>query len=94
MIFCEHKFLYRRIKAEVPDGRDADVARIGEARVMRAGRRPHADRLRRDDLELSLSAAEELAARDVEAEVIDLRTLVPYDERDGARLGAARPAGR
>ncbi|HEX4960292.1 MAG TPA: dehydrogenase E1 component subunit alpha/beta [Thermoanaerobaculia bacterium] len=88
MLF-EHKFLYRRIKSVLPEG-DA-VQRIGEARVLRAGK----------DLTLigygastwtSLEAAEELAKSGAEAEVIDLRTLVPYDEE--TVLASVRRTGR
>ena len=77
VVFCEHKFLYRRIKAELPQG-DA-VAELGKARVLRTG----------SDLTLvgygvttwtCLEAAETLAEEGIEAEVIDLRTLVPFDE--------------
>jgi len=77
VIFCEHKFLYRRVKEVLPEGDVVGV--IGEARVARPGR----------DLTLvgygastwtCLEAAEELAKDGVEAEVVDLRTLVPYDE--------------
>ncbi|HEX5761334.1 MAG TPA: dehydrogenase E1 component subunit alpha/beta [Thermoanaerobaculia bacterium] len=76
MVF-EHKFLYRRIKEALPEGLEA--GRLGEARVARPGR----------DLTLvgygastwtCLEAAAELAKEGVEAEVVDLRTLVPYDE--------------
>jgi 2-oxoisovalerate dehydrogenase E1 component len=76
MLF-EHKFLYRRIKEVLPEGEG--LARIGEARVLRQG----------ENLTLigygastwtCLEAATDLAAAGVEAEVIDLRTLVPYDE--------------
>ncbi len=77
VLFCEHKFLYRRVKEVLPEG---DVVGIlGQARVARPGR----------DLTLvgygastwtCLEAAEELAKGGVEAEVVDLRTLVPYDE--------------
>ncbi|HVF61760.1 MAG TPA: dehydrogenase E1 component subunit alpha/beta [Thermoanaerobaculia bacterium] len=76
MVF-EHKFLYRRIKEALPEGLEA--GRLGEARVARPGR----------DLTLvgygastwtCLEAATELAKEGVEAEVVDLRTLVPYDE--------------
>jgi 2-oxoisovalerate dehydrogenase E1 component beta subunit len=78
VVFCEHKFLYRREKGEVATGVDGGLARIGEARVARPG----------TDLsiityaatvQLSLSVADTLAAEDVSAEVIDLRTLVPLD---------------
>ncbi len=77
VIFCENKFLYRRVKEVLPGG-DGAVP-IGRAQVLRAGR----------DLTfvaygastwLALDAAEELAKEGVEAEVVDLRTLVPFDE--------------
>ena len=77
VVFCEHKFLYRRIKEVLPAG--DDVLELGRARVLREGR----------DLTLvgygastwlCLEAAEALAAEGVAAEVVDLRTLVPYDE--------------
>ncbi len=77
VLFFENKYLYRRIKEALPAG--DDVARLGEARVVRSGR----------DLTLvaygattwtALDAAEALAAEGVEAEVIDLRTLVPFDQ--------------
>jgi 2-oxoisovalerate dehydrogenase E1 component beta subunit len=77
VIFCEHKFLYRRVKEVLPEGDVVGV--LGQARVARPGR----------DLTLvgygastwtCLEAAEELAKGGVEAEVVDLRTLVPYDE--------------
>jgi pyruvate/2-oxoglutarate/acetoin dehydrogenase E1 component len=77
-VFCEHKFLYRREKAEVATGADGRAEEIGRARVARTG----------DDLsiityaatmQLSLSVADSLAAEGTSAEVIDLRTLVPLD---------------
>jgi len=88
MVF-EHKFLYRRIKSVLPEG-DA-VARIGEATVMRPG----------EHLTLvgygaatwtCLEAAEELAKSGVAAEVVDLRTLVPYDEE--TVLASVKRTGR
>jgi 2-oxoisovalerate dehydrogenase E1 component len=77
VVICEHKFLYRRVKELLPEGDGA--VRLGEAKVMREGR----------DLTLvgygattwtAIEAAEELWRDGIEAEVIDLRTLVPYDE--------------
>jgi 2-oxoisovalerate dehydrogenase E1 component len=88
MLF-EHKFLYRRIKSVLPEG-DA-VARLGEARVMRRG----------EHLTLvgygastwtCMEAADELTKSGVEAEVIDLRTLVPYDEE--TVLASVKRTGR
>ena len=76
MLFFEHKFLYRRIKDDVPEG-DYTVP-IGKAAVRREGR----------DLTIvsyaamlhtSLEAAAELAKEGIEAEVIDLCTLLPLD---------------
>jgi len=76
VLFFEHKFLYRRIKEELPEG-ECTVP-IGKAVTRREGR----------DLTIlsyaammhtSLDAAAELAKQGIEAEVIDLRTLAPLD---------------
>ena len=76
VIFCEHKFLYRRIKDVLPQGELLEE--LGRARVVRGG-----DRLTLVGYGVStwtcLEAADELAKQGVEAEVVDLRTLVPYD---------------
>ena len=88
MLF-EHKFLYRRIKSVLPEG-DA-VGRLGEARVMRPGR--HLTLIGYGATTWTcLEAAEELAKSGVEAEVIDLRTLVPYDEE--TVLASVKKTGR
>jgi 2-oxoisovalerate dehydrogenase E1 component beta subunit len=77
VLFFEHKFLYRRIKEELPT-EDYTVP-IGKAIVRREGR----------DLTIvtyaammhtSLEAAEDLAKEGIEAEVVDLRTLLPLDK--------------
>src|SRR5579864_5694892 len=76
MLF-EHKFLYRRIKELLPEGEG--LARIGEARVIRRG--THLTLIAYGASTWTcLEAAADLAAAGVEAEVVDLRTLVPYDE--------------
>jgi len=76
MLF-EHKFLYRRIKEILPAGEG--LARIGEARVLRQG--THLTLVAYGASTWTcLEAAADLAAEGVEAEVVDLRTLVPYDE--------------
>jgi 2-oxoisovalerate dehydrogenase E1 component beta subunit len=76
VLFFEHKFLYRRIKGEIPAG-DYTVP-LGKAIVRREGR----------DLTLisyaamlhaSLEAAAQLEKEGIDAEVIDLRTLLPLD---------------
>ncbi len=88
MLF-EHKYLYRRIKSVLPDG-DA-VARLGEARVMRPGR--HLTLIGYGATTwTAMEAADELAKSGVEAEVIDLRTLVPYDEE--TVLASVKRTGR
>jgi 2-oxoisovalerate dehydrogenase E1 component len=80
VLFFEHKFLYRRIKERLPAAGPSDaVEPLGRSKVMRPGR----------DLSLiaygastwvAMEAAEALASEGVEAEVVDLRTLVPLDE--------------
>ena len=76
VIFCEHKFLYRRIKESLAPG--APPEPLGEARVRRRG-----DRISLVGYGATtwtcLETADELAAEGVEAEVVDLRTLVPLD---------------
>ncbi|MDX1630824.1 MAG: dehydrogenase E1 component subunit alpha/beta, partial [Thermoanaerobaculia bacterium] len=77
VIFCEHKYLYRRIKEVLPKG--GPVESLGRAAVRRKGR----------DLTFvtygsslwsCLEVADELSEEGVECEVVDLRTLVPLDE--------------
>ncbi len=76
VLFLEHKFLYRRIKGEVPD--DNSVVPIGKARIHREGR----------DVSIityaamvhtAQEAADILAKDGIEVEIIDLRTLSPLD---------------
>jgi 2-oxoisovalerate dehydrogenase E1 component beta subunit len=77
VLFFEHKFLYRRIKEEIPEG-DYTVP-IGKAVVRREGK--HLTILSYAAMmHTSLEAAEALAKEGIEAEVIDLRTLMPLDE--------------
>ncbi|RPH53887.1 dehydrogenase, partial [bacterium] len=88
MVF-EHKYLYRRIKSVLPDGEV--LARIGEARVMRPGR--HLTLVGYGaSTWICMEAAGELAKQGVEAEVVDLRTLVPYDEE--TVLASVKKTGR
>ncbi len=77
VIYFEHKFLYRRAKGPVPEG--DEVVPIGVAAIRRAG----------GDATLitygamvtpSLEAADRLSRDGVEVEVIDLRTLLPFDK--------------
>ncbi len=77
VIYLEHKFLYRRIKEELPT--DDYVVPIGKAAIRRAGR----------DMTVvtygamvyvALEAAETLIREGINLEVIDLRSLLPLDK--------------
>jgi 2-oxoisovalerate dehydrogenase E1 component beta subunit len=78
VIYLEHKWLYRRIKEQVPQEPDFLIP-LGSAAVKREG----------TDVTViaygamvhkSLEAAENLAGRGISVEVIDLRSIVPLDE--------------
>src|SRR5881396_1731034 len=78
VIYFEHKYLYRRAKGPVPEG--DEIVPIGVAATRREG----------GDITLitygamatpSLEAADRLAMEGVEVEVIDLRTLQPFDKQ-------------
>jgi len=86
VIVLEQKYLYRRLSGEVPEG--DHVVEIGKAAVARPGR----------DASIvawgamahkALEAAGALAAEGIEAEVVDLRTIVPWD-RDAVLASVAR----
>jgi 2-oxoisovalerate dehydrogenase E1 component beta subunit len=75
VLYFEHKFLYRRIKEEVPS--NDFIVPIGKAAVLKEGR---------DMTVVTYSApvhavlkASRDMAREVDIEVIDLRTLLPMD---------------
>jgi 2-oxoisovalerate dehydrogenase E1 component beta subunit len=79
VLYFEHKHLYRRIKADVPEGRY--TVPFGKARVHRAG----------DDVTLvtwgamvytAAEAADELRGEGISVEILDLRTLQPWDKQD------------
>ena len=76
VLYFEHKYLYRRIKDEVPE--DDYIVPLGRAAVRREG----------SDLSIitfgamvqsALNAAKELEAAGVHTEVLDLRSLAPLD---------------
>jgi pyruvate dehydrogenase E1 component beta subunit len=79
VIFFESKLIYRAFREEVPE--EEETLPIGQSQIVRQGR----------DLTMiaygamvhrTLEAAEELAAQDgAEAEVIDLLTLSPLDDK-------------
>jgi 2-oxoisovalerate dehydrogenase E1 component beta subunit len=76
VLFFEHKYLYRRIKEEVPA--EDYIVPLGQARIARAGR----------DLSIityaamvytALEAAETLSREGIDVEIVDLRTVSPLD---------------
>lgn len=76
VIYFEHKYLYRHIKGEVPEG-DAIVP-IGQAEVKRSGSTISVITYGAM-LQHSLAAAERLMPEGIDLEVVDLRTLQPLD---------------
>jgi pyruvate/2-oxoglutarate/acetoin dehydrogenase E1 component len=80
-IFFEHKYLYRRIKEDVPDV-DYTVP-IGEARIVREakGKKTIGVITYAAMVYVALEAAEELAKEGIELEILDLRTLLPLDRQ-------------
>lgn len=78
VLFLEHKGLYRQVYAKGPEGDKDCVVPLGKAKVVRAG----------TDATIvtwgaivnkSLLAAKELEKEGYSIEVIDLRTIVPFD---------------
>jgi 2-oxoisovalerate dehydrogenase E1 component beta subunit len=89
VLFFEPKRIYRAIKEDVPEGEH--TIPLGQARIAREGA----------DVSLfaygamlheALAAAEEAATQGVGAEVIDLRTLMPFDRE--AILNSVAKTGR
>src|SRR6188768_2317821 len=77
VVYFEHKYLYRRAKGPVPEG--DDIVPIGVAAVRRPGK--DATLITYGAMvQPSLEAADRLAKEGVEVEVIDLRSLLPYDK--------------
>jgi len=76
VLFLEHKFLYRRIKEDLPT--DDYTVEIGKAKIVREGR--HVSVITYGAmLYIALDAADTLAKEDIELEVVDLRSLLPLD---------------
>src|SRR3954462_3444584 len=89
VLFFEHKHLYRRIKGEVPH--DRYTTPIGKARTHREG----------DDLSVitwgamvytAEEAAQHLSDDGVSIEIVDLRTVMPWDK--AAVLASARKTSK
>lgn len=89
VLYLENKYLYRHIKAEVPE--EEYLVPLGSADIKRSG----------DDITVltfaagvhwSLEASEVLAKEGVEVEVVDLRTLAPLDRK--TIVSSARKTGK
>ena len=90
VLFFEHKYLYRRVKGEMPSG--DHVVPIGKARIARAGTGlsiiTYAATVYK-----ALAAAEQLEREDgLSVEVLDLRSLAPLD--DEAILATVKKTNR
>jgi 2-oxoisovalerate dehydrogenase E1 component beta subunit len=91
VLYFEHKFLYRRIKEDLPEDEEI-LTPIGQARIAREGK----------DLTIvtwsamvwkALEAAEKLEQADgLSVEVLDLRSLLPMD--DEAIMASVRKTNR
>jgi len=77
VIYFEHKFLYRRVKEELPS--DDFVVPIGKAAIRKTG----------TDITVvtygamiytALDAAKELEKEGIDLEIVDLRSLLPFDK--------------
>ncbi|MEY3386333.1 MAG: 2-oxoisovalerate dehydrogenase subunit beta [Bacteroidota bacterium] len=77
VVFFEHKGLYRKIKGEVPEGEY--IVPLGKARVVRSGTQCSVIAYG-SAVHMALAAADELAKEGIDVEVVDIRTLVPFDE--------------
>lgn len=89
VLYFEHKYLYRRIKEDLP--KDDFVVPIGKANLRREG----------SDISIitygamvytALEAADQLAQDGIDVEVLDLRSLLPLDEE--AILETARKTSK
>jgi 2-oxoisovalerate dehydrogenase E1 component beta subunit len=77
VIFFEHKFLYRRIKEDLPE--DDYIVPLGKARVVREGN--HLSIITYGAMvHVALDAARRLEDDGIDVEIIDLRTIYPWDE--------------
>jgi 2-oxoisovalerate dehydrogenase E1 component len=89
VLFLEHKLLYRSAKGRVPAGHYS--LPIGEASVVRPGQ--HATVVTYGvGVHWALEAATALAREGREIEVIDLRSLLPWDQQ--TVLASVRKTGR
>jgi 2-oxoisovalerate dehydrogenase E1 component beta subunit len=89
VLYFEHKYLYRRLKDELPEGEG--LVTLGKARLARAGRDLSVITYGAM-LHVALEAAGRLEAEGIDLEVLDLRTLKPLDQE--AILATVRKTSR
>ena len=89
VLYFEHKYLYRRIKGELPEG--DGLVTIGKANLAREGRDLSVITYGAM-LHVALEAAGRLEAEGISLEVLDLRTIKPLDEE--AILATVRKTSR
>ncbi len=79
VLYFEHKFLYRRVKGDVPD-EDYTIP-IGKSKVIKEGKDVTVITYSAM-VHIALEAAAMLEGEGINAEIVDLRTLMPLD-KDG-----------
>jgi 2-oxoisovalerate dehydrogenase E1 component beta subunit len=78
VLFFEHKYLYRRVKEEMPQG--DHIVEIGKARMHREG--GHVSVITYASMVyVAQEAADLLAKEGIELEIVDLRTISPLDRQ-------------
>jgi 2-oxoisovalerate dehydrogenase E1 component beta subunit len=77
VLYFEHKFLYRHVREEL--GGDGEALPIGKGEIRRRGETLSLITFGAM-VERALAAAETLSGEEIEVEVIDLRSLKPWDE--------------
>ena len=90
VVFYEHKGLYRKMKEEVPEGEH--IVPLGKARIVREGKDCSVIAYG-SAVHFALEAAERLKEENgYSVEVVDIRTLVPFDEE--TVVESAKKTGR
>ena len=89
VIFLEPKRIYRSVSGEVPAG--AYEVPLGKARVAREGRDVSVITYG-SMVQICEKAADDAAAKEIDVEIVDLRSLVPLDEE--SILASVQKTGR
>ncbi len=89
VVFFEHKGLYRKIKEDVPDGEY--IVPLGKANIVREGADVSVITYG-STVHMAIETAEVMSTEGVQVEIVDIRTLVPFDEE--TVLASVRKTGR